>query len=223
MLETVIIEPNQKHKISIIWLHGLGADGHDFEPIAHELNLKETFGVKFIFPHAPMRPITINNGMMMRGWFDIHSLQNIEAESDYEGIYASCGALCDLIADEIKQGISPQNIYLAGFSQGGVVALLTGLTYDQPLGGILALSTYLVDMQKSSYEINPINQSIPIFLAHGKLDDVLPFHFGEITMKRLQSMHTTVEWHEYIMSHSVCNEEINDIARWFSKLMAGKH
>lgn len=197
---------------AIIWLHGLGADGHDFEPIVPELHLAD-IPVRFIFPHAPVRPVTINGGMAMRAWYDIRSPQ-IEQAEDESGIRQSQSQLESLIQREIDRGIDSQCIILAGFSQGGAIALQTGLRYTKPLGGILALSTYLPLVQSFAAECSDANHAIPIFMAHGRFDPIVPLSLAEDSLHFLQEAGYPVEWKVYPMPHQVCLDEINDIGLW---------
>lgn len=211
--DCVIIEPPLAAKRSVIWLHGLGADGNDFVPIVPELHLPSSLSVRFIFPHAPIMPVTLNNGYEMRSWFDIYSLSR-ESEVDMQGITASIGTVNQLIAAEVARGIPTQNIVLAGFSQGGVIALLAGLSYPKQLGGILALSTYLPISPVILQNANAANRQIPIFIAHGTQDPVLPYALGEGTAAFLRQAHYPISWHSYPMPHSVCPDEIKDISDW---------
>lgn len=202
---------------SIIWLHGLGADGHDFEPIVGELNL--THNIRFIFPHAPKMPVTINNGMIMPAWYDIKATQ-IDSLQDANGIKKSQRALLALIENEIKSGIKSENIILAGFSQGGAIALHTALRYEKPLAGIMGLSTYLPLIDTVENEINDTNKNIPIFLAHGTHDPVIPLPLANETNSYLQKLDYTTEFKTYPMEHSVCPDEINDISDWINRIFS---
>ena len=202
---------------SIIWLHGLGADGHDFEPIVQELNLNQP--VRFIFPHAPTMPVTVNNGMSMPAWYDIASAQ-IDSRQDKTGIRQSQQSILLLIEKEIERGIKSSNIILAGFSQGGAIALHTGLRYEKPLAGIMGLSTYLPLIDSVKNEIHDANRKTPIMLAHGSHDPVVPFNLAEKTKVCLEQLSYTTELHAYLMEHSVCPEEVNDISDWINKRFA---
>lgn len=186
---------------TIIWLHGLGASGDDFKPIAEELNLP---GVRTVFPDAPIRPITINNGMRMRAWYDI-AYNDLQLVEDETGIRASSQAIIDLIEQEQGQ------VFLAGFSQGGAIALYTALTYSKPLAGVIALSTYLPLKTK----LMPANTSLPIFMAHGTEDTVIPLKAASASKECLKEWGYSVEWRTYPMPHSVCPQEIQDIRQWF--------
>ena len=216
ILPHITLESGKHPQHSIIWLHGLGADGEDFVPIADELKLP--VAVRYIFPHAPQRAVTINGGLMMRAWYDIAS-QNIDAQQDAAGIRASQIAVEALIEQEISRGISPGNIFLAGFSQGGAIALHTALHRNTLLGGVLALSTYLPLMESAAAEGLTSTTATPIFMAHGRSDPVIPHALGVISRDALRKFGYTVEWHEYAMQHSVCEEELRDIGDWLGKRM----
>lgn len=202
---------------SVIWLHGLGADGHDFEPIVPELRLPEALGLRFVFPHAPVRPVTLNGGMSMRAWFDILTLDR-DGPADETGIRASASILDQLIAREQERGIATDKIVVAGFSQGGAIALYGGLRSTPKLAGIMALSTYLPI--GSTFENEAAASDIPIFMAHGVLDPVLPMTLGREAADRLIAHGFEIEWHDYPMAHSVCIEEINDIRTWLLSIYA---
>mgnify|MGYP001607335409 CR=1 FL=1 len=207
----IILQTGKQVQHSIIWLHGLGADGQAFAPIAQELNLP--VAVRYIFPHAPMRPVTINGGFVMRAWYDIVE-SNIGGRQDVEGILASQAAVEVLIAQEVAHGIPHHNIFLAGFSQGGAIALHTGLRQAFPLGGVLALSTYLPLADHAQGEMHASAKATPIFMAHGRSDNVVSYALGEKSKDTLLALGCAVEWHEYNMQHSVCAQEISDIAAW---------
>ena len=198
---------------SVIWLHGLGADGHDFEPIVNELSL--TQNIRFIFPHAPEMPVTINNGMIMPAWYDIKAAQ-IDSLQDEAGIKQSQNSVLALIEREIERGIKSENIILAGFSQGGAIALHTALRYESPLAGIMGLSTYLPLAESVENEINNANKNTPVFLAHGIHDPIVPFQLATNTQTTLNQLGYTVELKKYEMEHSVCVEEVNDISSWIN-------
>ncbi len=207
---------------SVIWLHGLGADGHDFEPIVPELDL-QGLALRFVFPHAPVRPVTLNGGMAMRAWYDIVSLDRQGAQ-DEDGIRASSETLQGLLAREVERGVPHERIVLAGFSQGGAIALHTALRTASPLAGLMALSTYLPLEKHLQREVadNPAAQShnLPIFMAHGRFDPVLTLDLGEHSRRRLEAVGYTVEWRDYAMPHSVCPEEIGDIGHWLRRVFA---
>ncbi|EIC28146.1 MULTISPECIES: alpha/beta hydrolase [Methylomicrobium] len=210
-LSIVEIEPRAEHRHSIIWLHGLGADGHDFESIVPELRLQAEPHIHFVFPDAPFRPITINGGMTMRAWFDILELSR-HLRVDIAGLYASCRLVGQLIEAEIARGIPADQIMLAGFSQGGAVALQAGLSYSRRLAGIVALSTFLPTLTQLESERSAANRDLPIFIGHGILDSVVAVEYGKQTSDRLQAWGYPVEWHDYMMDHSVCREEIERLA-----------
>jgi len=200
---------------SVIWLHGLGADGHDFEPIVPELRLPENLGLRFVFPHAPVRPVTLNGGMSMRAWFDILTLDR-GGPQDEAGIRASAAMLDHLIARERERGVPANKIVVAGFSQGGAIALHAGLRSAEKLAGVMALSTYLP--LRGSFQDEVTTSDLPIFMAHGVLDPVLPMMLGRDSADLLIANGFNVEWHDYPMAHSVCAEEINDIRIWLLSL-----
>lgn len=211
--DAVIIEPKSSHKASVIWLHGLGADGHDFEPIIPELGLANEPGIRFIFPHAPIRPVTINSGMSMRAWYDVKS-PNLREQEDSEAITKSSNLINNYIEAEINAGISSEKIILAGFSQGGAISLHTGLRYSSPLAGLLALSTYLPLPERLTNEASNENKNILVMMAHGTFDPVIPVEQGRHSCEALKEHGYSVEWHEYPMQHAVCMEEINTIGKW---------
>ena len=216
-VETVEMETGATPTGSVIWLHGLGADGHDFEPIVPELQLPEALRLRFVFPHAPVRPVTVNGGMQMRAWYDIISLDR-DGPSDEDGIRQSGAILQGLIDKEIQRGIPANRIVVAGFSQGGAIAIHAALRCTEKLGGLMALSTYLplpefFDAEVvNNTELN--NTDLPIFMAHGSFDPVLPMQLGQASYEQLSNAGFDVEWHEYPMAHAVCAEEIRDIRTW---------
>ncbi|MDJ0838085.1 MAG: alpha/beta fold hydrolase [Acidobacteriota bacterium] len=214
-LETIEIGPEQGATASVIWMHGLGADGHDFEPIAPYLGLPST--VRFIFPHAPMRPVTINAGMVMRAWYDIMELGG--KRQDEEGIITSAAQISDLIRIENEHGVPTDRIVLAGFSQGGAMALYTGLRYPQKLAALVVLSAYMPLHEKTEAEMNRDALSIPMFLGHGMYDPMLPMPLGTMTRDGLLQAGADVEWHEYPIPHSVCPEEIQHIGAFLKKAL----
>lgn len=218
MLETVTINPKSQHRASVIWLHGLGADGNDFVPIVPELGLPETLGVRFIFPHAPVRPVTLNNGMAMRAWYDIIGLDR-DGPEDAPGIEAARTEVESLIQAENDLGIAANNIIVAGFSQGGAIALHTGLRHVQTLAGIMGLSTYLPLRNTLADEAAAANRDVDIFLAHGSQDPVLPQQLGELTRDTLQAQGYAPQWHSYPMAHQVCLEEIRAIGTWMQSVL----
>ncbi len=214
--EAVIIEPAVPAVASVIWLHGLGADGHDFLPIVPELDLPAGTGVRFIFPHAPVRPVTINGGMRMRAWFDILSTTRMDLQ-DEAGIRASLRTIDSFITRELTAGIAADHIVLAGFSQGGVIALHAGLRFPLRLGGILALSTFLPMADSLTAERHAANADLPILMCHGEDDAVLPLWLGTMARDFLRSIGYAVDWHEYPMQHQVCAEEIEQIGLWITQ------
>ncbi len=209
-LSTIEIQPESVHKYSVIWLHGLGADGHDFEGIASQLHLNATPNIHFIFPNAPIQPITVNGGMHMRAWYDILEA-SLERKVDLAGIYQSEKLLKQLIEQEMDKGILSEHILLAGFSQGGVIALHTGLNFPHKLAGIIALSAYLPSLETLKAESSTANKSTPIFMAHGILDTVVAIESGKAVFNTLHDLEYNIEWHDYLMAHSVCTEEIEHI------------
>ena len=215
--ETIEIETARSPDCAVIWLHGLGADGHDFEPIVPELQLPPQLRVRFVFPHAPVRPVTLNMGMPMRAWYDI--LQLGGGAEDAAGIRASQALLEGLVGRELGRGVPAQRIVLAGFSQGGAIALQTGLRYGERLGGIMALSTYLPLAGTQQAERSAAGRDLPVFMAHGMLDPMIAMARARESRAALLALGYAVEWREYAMPHSVCAEEIADIAAWLSRVL----
>ena len=215
--ETIEVASGASPEGSVIWLHGLGADGHDFEPIVPELGLAGQLSLRFVFPHAPIRPVTINGGMSMRAWYDILTLER-GGPQDEAGIRESSCLLEMLIERELEREIPHDKIVLAGFSQGGAIALHTALRYPRRLAGLMALSTYLPlgDSIKTEVAANPDAQpqELRIFMAHGSFDPMLPMVLGQHSHKTLEEAGYRVEWHDYPMAHAVCAEEIADIRNW---------
>ena len=209
-LDAIQMETGNNPDAAVIWLHGLGANGNDFVPIVEQLHLPESLSIRFIFPHAPIRPITINQGMQMPGWYDVSSLSIVD-EEDEAGISESSAAIHDLCQTQEEQGISAKRIILAGFSQGGAIALHCALNYPKPLGGIMALSAYL---PRCSHLETSNNRNLSVFMAHGTQDDMVAPSYGKRSCQRLQKAGYEVAWHEYPMAHSVCIEEIQDISSW---------
>jgi phospholipase/carboxylesterase len=216
-LSTIEIQPKSAHQYSVIWLHGLGADGHDFESIAPELRLNAEPNIHFIFPNAPIQPVTINGGMEMRAWYDILEM-SLERKVDMAGIYQSAKLLGQLIEQEMAKGVPSEHILLAGFSQGGVIALHTGLSYPYKLAGIIGLSTYLPTLEQLKTERSSINNGMPIFMGHGILDSVVAVESGKMVFHALNDLKYNVEWHDYLMEHSVCIEEIGHIANFINNI-----
>ena len=215
--ETVEVESDASPEGSVIWLHGLGADGHDFEAIVPELGLSRKLSLRFVFPHAPMRPVTINGGMTMRAWYDILTLER-GGPQDEAGIRQSGRLLEMLIEREHQRDIPHDKIVLAGFSQGGAIALHTALRYPHRLAGLMALSTWLP--LQDSFETEVVgntqaqSQELPVFMAHGSFDPMLPMALGQQSRETLEKAGYTVEWHDYPMAHAVCAEEIAAIRNW---------
>jgi phospholipase/carboxylesterase len=216
--EAVEIETGRAPGGSVIWLHGLGADGHDFEPIVPELVQPAERALRFVFPHAPIRPVTLNGGYPMRAWYDIAALDRRTAE-DESGIRASRAAIDTLIRRENSRGIVSERIVLAGFSQGGAMALFAGPRYPERLAGIMGLSCYLPLGSRHTAERSAANQATPIFLAHGRQDPVVPEMLGEYARKALEASGYNVEWHAYDMPHSLCPQEVIDIAAWLRRVL----
>lgn len=216
-LPTVEIETRAHPSHSVIWLHGLGADGHDFVPVVNELKLPP-LGIRFVFPHAPMQPVTINGGFVMRAWYDITE-ESLALKEDERGVRASQHAVDALIAREAARGIPVSRIVLAGFSQGGAITLQTGLRQEKKLAGMMVLSAYLPLMSSVERERNAANASTPIFMGHGTLDPVVPMALGVASRARLTQYGYQIEWHEYPMMHGVCEEELADIGVWLKKVL----
>jgi phospholipase/carboxylesterase len=216
--DSVEIETGRNPQSAVIWLHGLGADGHDFEPIVPELVRPAERPVRFVFPHAPMRPVTLNGGYAMRAWYDIIALDRRAAE-DQQGIRASQTLITELIRRENARGISTERIVLAGFSQGGAMALFCGTRYPERLAGIIGLSCYQLLAARFDAERLPANQATPIFVAHGLQDQVVIPALGEAACRQLQGAGYAVEWHAYSMPHAVCPQEVVDIATWLRRVL----
>jgi len=213
VLEAIEINPAGVPRACIIWLHGLGADGHDFEPLIPQLDIVESLGVRVVLPHAPQRPVTINGGMEMPAWYDIRAT-DFQQGQDSAGIHESEQQLRDLIQREVDSGIPAERILLAGFSQGGAIVLHTGLRYPQPLAGILALSTYLPLADTLAAEAAAANRQVPILMAHGMQDPVVPVKLALLSRDLLAGLGYDVSWQSYPMPHAVCPEEISDVRDW---------
>lgn len=220
-LETIELETAKNPAAAVIWMHGLGADGNDFVPIVNELDLAGAPGIRFVFPHAPMRPVTINNGYVMRAWYDVSfgDLEGRSRKADEKGVRESQAQIGELIEREIERGIAADKIVLAGFSQGGAVALQTGLRHPEKLAGVMALSTYLPLAESFAQEAAPANARTSVFMAHGTHDPVVPYAMGSGSRDLLARSGYAVEWHEYPMQHSVCMEEVADISRWLVRVL----
>lgn len=214
----VIVETGPNPNAAVIWLHGLGSDGHGFSPVISQLNLPETLAVRFVFPHAPVMPVTLNNGFPSRAWFDLYNLSDISRE-DEAGMRKMDHYIQLLIEEQIDAGISNQRIILAGFSQGGAMALYSGLRYPNPLAGIMGLSTFLAGSQTLAEERASVNDNIQIFLAHGTRDDVLVLEAGEWSLSKLKQLGYAVQWKTYNMGHVVCPKEIADISAFIQECL----
>jgi phospholipase/carboxylesterase len=213
MLETVEVETGPQPTAAVVWLHGLGADGHDFEPLVPELSWPGAPSIRFVFPHAPVRPVTINAGMPMRAWYDIVSLGS-GRDHDQQGIADSVNQVARLVRRERDRGIAAERIVLAGFSQGGAIALQLALRFPEQLAGLIALSTYLLLDQRLAAEAHESNLGLPVFVGHGTQDPMVPHRLGEQLAGRLREMGCAVEWRSYAMPHSVCPQEVIDLAAW---------
>jgi phospholipase/carboxylesterase len=209
----ITLEPHIRATASVIWLHGLGADGYDFVPIVDELQLPSSLPVRFVFPHASPRPVTINNGYIMRAWYDITSLSRDGVE-DEAGIRTSENVVYRYIEQELASGIDARRIVVAGFSQGGAIALHTALRYENTLAGVLALSTYLPLRARLTTEAHLANRATPILMCHGRDDTIVPVSLGELSRNVLTEAGYRIDWRTYAMEHAVCPEEIDDISRW---------
>lgn len=218
ILPCVERETGPAPRYSVVWLHGLGADGHDFEPIVPELVARDWPALRFVFPHAPVRPVTINNGMAMRAWYDIKGT-DIASRQDETGVRESVTQLDALIAREAERGVPAARVFLAGFSQGGAIALAGGVRHAQALAGVVALSTYLPIAEKTAGERHAANTALPIFMAHGSHDPVVPQPLGALSRDHLRALGLTVDWHSYPMAHQVCAEEIADLRQWLGARM----
>jgi phospholipase/carboxylesterase len=216
-LQTIEIETKPKPSHSVIWLHGLGANGNDFVPIIEELSLPP-LGIRFVFPHAPMRPVTINGGFVMRAWYDI-AYQDVVVKEDEQGLRQSQKMIEELIAKEESRGVPMSRIVVAGFSQGGVISLQTGLRQPKRLAGVMSLSAYLPLTSTIGKERNAANNDVPIFLGHGIADNIVPLPLGIASRDRLLKLGYDVDWHQYPMPHSVCAEELGDISAWLARVL----
>ena len=218
MLPTVELETGPSPTAAVIWLHGLGADGHDFEPIVPELDLPDALSVRFVFPHAPMQPVTINGGAVMRAWYDVYALEGQRRE-DAAGVRASQAKVEELIGREKARGVAAGRLVLAGFSQGGAIALQTGLRHGERLAGIMALSTYLPVASTLAGEASAANRAVPIFMAHGLDDPLIPIERAAMSRRQLEAAGYAVEWHEYPMAHAVCMQEIAGVSAWLQRVL----
>jgi phospholipase/carboxylesterase len=218
LLDTVQFETGSAPRAAVIWMHGLGADGHDFAPIVPELELPPTLPVRFVFPHAPMRRVTINQGMAMRAWYDVQN-DGGERREDEPGVRESQRAIEALIERENKRNVPSDRIVLAGFSQGGAMALHTGLRHPARLAGVMALSCFLPLPKLLADEASATNRDVPIFMVHGTADAMIPLGRGRASRDVLVGLGYRVEWREYPMEHSVCPEEIHDISQWLARVL----
>src|SRR5258707_2281503 len=215
----VIVEPVAPAKAAVIWLHGLGADGYDFVPIVPNLNLPARLSARFVFPHAPPRPVTLNGGMRMRAWYDLVGLGRTDAQ-DESGIRASAAIVDGLLDAQAAAGVPRARIVLAGFSQGGAVALHAGLRQDEALAGVMALSSYLPLSATAERELTAAGRATPILMCHGRNDPVLAYELGTHSRDLLRALGASLEWHEYPMAHEVCSAEIADISGWLRSRLA---
>ncbi|WP_374354369.1 alpha/beta hydrolase [Chitinimonas sp.] len=220
LLDSLEVETGPAPSWSVIWMHGLGADGNDFVSIVPELGLAGHANVRFVFPHAPMIPVTCNNGYVMRAWYDIVYFDNINRHADEAGIRQNRDAIRVLIEREKQRGVAAERIFIAGFSQGGAMAYTVGLTHPERLAGIIALSTYIPAPALLSSEASPANQLTPIFAAHGEQDPIVPLALGELARQQVSQPGRPLEWHSYRMQHSVCIEEVHAIGAWLKRQMA---
>jgi phospholipase/carboxylesterase len=219
LLEALEVESAPSPTAAVIWLHGLGADGYDFVDIVPALRLPPRPAVRFVFPHAPMRPVTINQGMVMRAWYDVRNDAGARRE-DEPGVRASQQQIEALLAREKARGVPASRLVLAGFSQGGAMALQTGLRHPEPLAGIMALSCFLPLADKLAAEASPANRAVPVFMAHGAHDPLIPLARARQAHEVLTGLGYAVEWHEYPIPHSVCEAEIRDIGAWLARCLA---
>lgn len=219
MLETVEVETGAAPTCAVIWLHGLGADGHDFEPVVPHLLWPGAPSIRFVFPHATMRPVTVNGGMSMRAWYDIVSIDGDRAH-DEEGIRQSMAQTQELIAHQVARGIAADRIVLAGFSQGGAIAIQVALRQRPPLAGLMALSTYLLladQLKNDASLVSSVPAKLPVFMAHGQMDPMVPYAMGENAANTLRELGCEVSWHSYAIQHSVSMDEIRDISAWLQQ------
>ena len=219
LLPAIELEVGSQPDAAIIWLHGLGADGNDFVPIVEEMRLPAALAIRFVFPHAPVRPVTLNNGLRMRAWYDI-AAGDITNRADIDGVRASQAQVEVLIARELGRGIVARRLVVAGFSQGGVIALHTGLRHAERLAGIVALSTYVVRPDLLAGEASPANRDVPIFMAHGTADPMVRVDWGDAGRRALVAAGYPVEWHTYPMPHSVVWEEIEAVSAFLARVLA---
>ncbi len=212
-LSILELNPSEPAEAVLIWLHGLGATNEDFLPVAHDLKNLTGLSLRFVFPQAPSRPVTVNQGYVMPAWYDITSFEQ-DGEVDHKGIVASVHQLKHLIDNELKRGFTSEQIFLAGFSQGCVVVLSTLVSYSKPLGGVIGLSGYL-----PQFTLPLAAYTTPVFLAHGKEDTVVPYYFGQVAFEALKNANYSVTWHSYEMPHAVCEEEVRELGKWLSDII----
>jgi phospholipase/carboxylesterase len=222
ILPTVEVETGPQPTHAVIWLHGLGADGHDFEPLVEQLDPERLPPTRFVFPHAPMRPVTINAGYVMRAWYDIVTTDFSRRREDAQGVRESAAQLEALIARENDRGIADAQIVLAGFSQGGAIALHAALRHPQRLAGVLALSCYLPLADTLAAEADPANRATPIFMAHGYGDTVIPYDFAERSGSFLRAEGYALDWRPYETEHGLCLEELRDLEAWLADVLPGR-
>ncbi|HPT49348.1 MAG TPA: alpha/beta hydrolase-fold protein [Accumulibacter sp.] len=219
LLQTVERQTGENPRCAIVWLHGLGADGHDFEPIVDEFDFERLPAIRYVFPHAPLRPVTVNGGYVMRAWYDIVSPDFAPGREEAEGVRQSARQIEALIARENARGIPDERIVLAGFSQGGVIALHAGLRHPRRLAGILALSCYMPLSDTLSAEASAVNRDVPIFMAHGRADPVVPYDFGKRAARLLKELGYPVQWQPYATEHTVCPEESQAVEAWLQQVL----
>jgi phospholipase/carboxylesterase len=218
-LPYIDVNPTGEVKAVVIWLHGLGDTGHGFAPIVPELKLPQNLGIRFVFPHAPMQAVTINNGMQMNAWYDIKSM-DMNGRADEAGVIDSSAKIEALIKAEMAKGIGAEKIVLAGFSQGGVIALHLSTRFEHKLAGVMGLSTYMCQPQNLAAQKHSANQQTPFFMAHGQMDDMVPLMAGEQAKSALVDCGYDVKWQDYPMQHNVCAQEVNDISSWLQQVLA---
>lgn len=218
-LPYVDVNPSKPHDAVVIWLHGLGDSGNGFAPIVPELKLPEDLAIRFVFPHAPVRPITINNGMEMRAWYDIKTL-SLQDRADMEGVEQSTKMVRELLESEIAAGIPTERVILAGFSQGGVIAYHLGLRFEKKLAGMINLSTYMCDPDMQAQGWHGVNKETPIFCAHGSYDEMVPMALGKAAFDNLVKHDYQATWEHYPMQHNVCLEQLEDISTWIQARLA---
>jgi len=217
MLETIVVNPKDDAEYAIIWLHGLGATGDDFVPIAHQLHQELPLQARFVFPHAPLRPVTLNSGYVMRAWYDILGL-DLQTKEDRDGLEQTRQSVEEIIQHQVDDGIVSNRIFLGGFSQGGAAALYTGVRYEQPLAGIIAFSAYMPFYKSIVEEANSANQQTPILFAHGTRDGIVPLLWAELSSKALSQNGNSVAMRTYPIEHQVCQEELVDLTQWLGEV-----